>query len=125
MKNNKTTPEKEGLSWLPKEKLTELFKEHAKLDVLEVESIKNKGTLYECVICPPSEVAWSMSSRELSNQKEGANDILRSQAVIAEHCIVAAEPGLQEELDDEATATPVKVSIGTAIGKMYPARLLS
>ena len=110
----------ESLAWLTDAKREEIFKEHEKVDVLEIESVRHKHLLYEVIVCPPTEVAWAESSRRLSNNKEGANDIYGSQSVIADMCILVAEPGLQEELDNEATATPVKVAIGSLIGRLYP-----
>ena len=110
----------ESLHWLTEEKKAALLRDHPSLDVIEVESVKDKSALYECLVRPPDEIAWAESSRRLSNVKEGANDIFGSQSVIADLCIVAAQPELQDELDDEATATPVKVAIGSAIGKLYP-----
>jgi len=120
MSTKKETTDTGKPAWISEEDFKALFEKHPTLDLLEVESIKQPGKKLEVFVCPPDDIAWGMSSRAISNMKEGSNDIMKSQTVMADRCIVKAEPDLQKELDDEATSTPVRVAIGTTIGKLYP-----
>ena len=107
-------------TWLTEDEYKLVWKDQAEVIMLEVGSIKDPGKLYELLIRKPNEITYSLSSRCISNIKEGANDIYKSQTVFADYCILKAQPELQAELDDPATATPSKIAIGKLIGELYP-----